>query len=248
MLLASYGVIPAKIWAFAPGIFSVDDSSLISIPDKNMISATGHINWGFHVVPFIMVNQNGHIEPMVFDLALYPNGPVPLEEWKEKLYIPNMLCLKQDWEWYLYNSLPWNLNQLYEDFMNPQNLTQEETTRRLVDVPIHDFFMYELDSKQNHWMEKGLAIDDTAFTFYLNEIKPLQISGANNALLHDYYTLVGDVNNFETVFRDGLGNDEVGYDFQKKHQLIIAQYRTVYLRYLSKWKRTVAKIAQPSGI
>ncbi|MBY0425893.1 MAG: hypothetical protein K2Q22_09670, partial [Cytophagales bacterium] len=193
MLLASYGVTPAKIWAFAPGIFSVDDPILISIPDKNGISAQGNIQWGYHVVPFLLVYEGDRIETWVFDPALFPDGPVVYSVWLEQLHIPNLLCLRMDWEWYLYNSLPWNLSQLYQDFLQPSAWNRGEEAELLLDMPLHDFFLYEMDSKSNFWLEKGLAIDETAFAFYKNEIQPLMGISKRKDLFDDYRLLVGDV-------------------------------------------------------
>lgn len=247
LLLVSYGVIPAKIWAFAPGIFTVDNPDLISIEDRNHISPSGTIEWGYHVVPYVLVEENGKLETVVFDHAIFKNGPVLFQSWLEKLHIPHLLTIEMDWEWYLYNTLPWNLNELYGEYIGSKNfpapLLQQQQVEVLADMPMHDFFMYELDSKENHWLEKGLAIDDTAYIFYKNEIQPIKNTPAVKSILEDYYSLVGVIHNFETVFRDNSLNDEVNLDFQQTHQKVIEKYRLVYEQQLNKWKKIVNEIA-----
>jgi hypothetical protein len=247
LLLVSYGIVPGKIWAFAPGIFSVDDPTLISILDKNHISPQGKIEWGYHVVPFLHIEEDGRLETVVFDHSLFKDGLVPYSQWLEKLHIPNLLCIEMDWEWYLYNSLPWNLGELYKAFMGPSDLHFPDLSIQMpfdypTDMPMHDFFMYESESKYNHWLEKGLAIDDTAYSFYKNEIQPFKNSPSYQSILEDYKLLVGVINNFETVFRDYAQNGEVDMLFQNRHTEIIKKYRKVYNENLVKWLTVTAKL------
>ncbi|MBX9806377.1 MAG: hypothetical protein K2X95_01120 [Flavobacteriaceae bacterium] len=49
MLLESKGYQCAKIWAFAPMVYSMNSSRLITFADKKNILPTGKIDWGYHV-------------------------------------------------------------------------------------------------------------------------------------------------------------------------------------------------------
>lgn len=53
--LASKSCQCAKIWAFAPVVYSTSSSKLISFADKKNMSPSGNIDWGYHVAPVIQV-------------------------------------------------------------------------------------------------------------------------------------------------------------------------------------------------
>jgi hypothetical protein len=103
------------------------------------------------------------------------------------------------------------------------------------DKCITDFFKYEEEALNQFWIEKGLAVNETALVFYENEIKPILDLEQHQDLVTDYKILVGDVFNFETIFRDNNWNYEMNNDFQLKHKNIIAQYREIYSSNLTKW-------------
>ena len=100
---------------------------------------------------------------------------------------------------------------------------------------ITDFFKYEEDALVQHWIEQGLAVNETALAFYNNEIMPILNLPQYEDLVNDYKMLVGNVFNFETIFRDNNWNYEMNNDFQFKHQNIITQYRDIYFSNLNKW-------------
>jgi hypothetical protein len=56
--------------------------------------------------------------------------------------------------------------------------------------------------------------------------------------------LVGNVFNFETIFRDFNWNYEMDDSFQMKHQGIIAQYREIYAMNLKKWQESLASLIE----
>ncbi|PJJ09473.1 hypothetical protein CLU83_2832 [Flavobacterium sp. 1] len=237
LLLASKGCQCAKIWVFAPVVYSSSNSQQISFIDKKNISPTGTIDWGYHVAPAIEVRINGKARKMVIDLGLFPNGIVRYRTWLAKLNTKKLIYLIMDSEWYLYNSsmIPNAQLQSDSDQLSDSNQPNVKLPDWFSDKHITDFFKYEEDALEQHWIEKGLAVNETAMTFYDAEIKPILDSEQHQDLVTDYKMLAGNVFNFETIFRDNNWNYEMNNDFQMKHQYVIAKYREIYSSNLNKW-------------
>jgi hypothetical protein len=250
LLLASKGCQCAKIWVFAPVVYSSSNSQQISFIDKKNISPTGTIDWGYHVAPVIEVKINGKARKMVIDLGLFPNGIVRYRTWLTKLNTEKLIYLIMDSEWYLYNSSIITNAQLHFD----SNASSENNQPNIKlpdwfsDKHITDFFKYEEDALEQHWIEKGLAVNETALAFYNVEIKPILNLPQYEDLANDYKILVGNVFNFETIFRDNNWNYEMNNDFQLKHQNIIAQYREIYDSNLTKWIESFASLKNSDRI
>ena len=244
MLLASKGYLCAKIWAFAPVVYSTSSSKLISFADKKNISPNGKIDWGYHVAPVLQVRMGTKVRKMVLDPGLFPKGPVRYRTWLAKLKTRKLIYLIVDSEWYLFNSsvIPNSQLQSDSDGLSDSNQPNVKLPDWFSDKLITDFFKYEEDSLEQNWIEKGLAVNETAMTFYNAEIKPLLHSKQNLHLVTDYKMLVGNVFNFETIFRDTNWNNEMNDDFQLRHQDIIAKYREIYLWNLNKWKESLAAL------
>jgi hypothetical protein len=240
LLLASKGFQCAKIWAFAPVVYSTSSTKLISFADKKNISPGGTIDWGYHVAPIIQVRIGTKVRKMVLDPGLFPKSPVRYRTWLAKLRTRKLIFLIMDSEWYLYNSSMIPNSQLTPD------LNEFKPNVKLpdwfADKLITDFFKYEEDSLEQHWIEKGLAINETALQFYESEIKPLLHSKIHLEMVEDYKMLAGNVFNFETIFRDNNWNYEMNDDFQRKYQDIISQYREIYHSNLKKWQESVAEL------
>lgn len=211
---------------------------MISFADKKNISPTGNIDWGYHVAPVILVQSGNKKRKMVIDPGLFPLGPVPYRSWLNKLNTKNIIYLIMDSEWYLYNSSMVPNSQLQKNSVDFQpNIKLPEW---FADKHISDFFKYEEEALNQHWVEKGLAVNETAIAFYEFEIKPILDSPEYEDLVYDYKMLVGNVFNFETVIRDGNWNYEMTIDFQIKYKDIIAKYREIYFSNLSKWEASMA--------
>ena len=181
---------------------------------------------------------------MVIDPGLFPNGIVRYRTWLAKLKTKNLIYLIMDSVWYLYNSSMITNAQLQSDSneLLDSNQPNVKLPDWFSDKHITDFFKYEEDALEQHWIEKGLAVNETAMTFYDAEIKPILHSEAHQKLVTDYKMLVGDVFNFETIFRDNNWNYEMNNDFQIKHQDIIARYRAVYSLNLTKWQEAFSAL------
>ncbi len=244
LLAKAQGITLAKIWAFTPGIYTTSSRRVISFTDQNKLSPTGKIDWGYHVAPVLLIEEDGIILKMAIDPVLFPEGPVPYKVWLDKIKTKKLIYLLMDAEWYLFNTSYSNTTQL--EFFDMQ--TDEPVTPNVIfpywfaNKCVTDFFKYEEDSLRYCWLEKGLAVNDTASEFYENEIKPILEDGSKALLLKDYRDLVGNVFNFETVFRDYMYNYEMNADFYERHVSIIEQYRNVFNVHVEKWKQKVAEL------
>ncbi|WP_264564237.1 protein-glutamine glutaminase family protein [Flavobacterium sp. N3904] len=246
LLLESKGYQCAKIWAFAPVVYSMNSSRLITFIDKKNMSPTGKIDWGYHVAPILQVRIKNKVRKMVVDPGLFPKGPVRYRTWLAKLKTRKLIYLIMDSEWYLFNSsiipnsqLQPNLNE-FSEVIEPNVKLPDWFSDKL----ITDFFRYEEDSFNQHWIEKGLAVNETAVAFYNTEIKPILNSNLHQNLVQDYKMLVGNVFNFETIFRDNNWNYEMNDDFQSKHLEVIAKYRNIYSANLIKWQENLVLLTE----
>lgn len=243
LLLESKGYQCAKIWAFAPVVYSSSSSKLIRIPDKKNISPGGKIDWGYHVAPILQVRIGNKVRKMAIDPGLFKT-PVRYRTWLAKLKTRKLIYLIMDSDWYLFNSsmIPNSELQANSDQSLKANPTNVKLPDWFSDKHITDFFRYEDEALEQHWIEKGLAVNETALAFYDAEIKPILHSRQQQDLANDYKMLVGNVFNFETIFRDNNWNPEMNDEFQLKHQEIIAKYREIYFSNLQKWKESLASL------
>ncbi len=239
--LQSKGYECAKIWAFAPMVYSMNNPSLISFTDEKNFSPTGKIDWGYHVAPILEVKIGNNIRKVAIDPGLF-KSPVRYRTWLNKLDTKNIIFLIMDSEWYLYNSSMIPNYQLDNNSNGDSNSNQNnvQLPEWFSDKCINDFFKYEENALNEFWIEKGLAVNETALIFYENQIKPILDLPQYEDLISDYKMLTGNVFNFETVFRDNNWNYEMNNDFQLKHQNIITQYREIYSLNLAKWKEAFA--------
>lgn len=228
----------------------MNSSRLITFTDKKNISPNGKIDWGYHVAPILQVRIGNKVRKMVIDPGLFPKNIVRYRTWLAKLKTRKLIYLIMDSEWYLYNSSMIPNSQLQAipnellDAIQPNVKLPDWFSDKL----ITDFFKYEGEALEQHWIEQGLAINETAISFYNTEIKPILHSNLNHDLVRDYKMLVGNVFNFETIFRDGNWNYEMTTDFQIKHQDIIAKYREIYSKNLNKWKIELAQLNETRKI
>jgi hypothetical protein len=217
-------------------VYSTNSSLLISFTDKKNISPTGKIDWGYHVAPVLQVRIGNKVRKMAIDPGLF-KSPVRYRTWLAKLNTENIIYLIMDSEWYLYNSSVIPNSQLDKNSNGLSNSNQPniQLPEWFSDKLITDFFKYEDDALAQNWVEKGLAVNETALAFYNAEIKPILDLPQYEDLVNDYKMLAGNVFNFETIFRDNNWNYEMNNDFQLKHQNIIAKYREIYSSNLIKW-------------
>ncbi len=208
MILASRGIAHKKIWFYAPVRLSKSSKVCISKPDPNHLALSGNLRWGYHVALLFEDGKNCH----VFDWMINENEPVAINDWVMSMGLVNYKI----------------------DIVDPKNylfFTQNEEEKMNVRRGF-EYFRYEGECKENHWIPKGLALNETAFEFFQNESKILE---KDTLLSKDYKTLVGSIINFECIIRDYDFNKKVTLTFQAKYFELIEKYRYVYLLKLNKW-------------
>lgn len=222
-------------------VYSMSSSKLITFTDKKNISPTGKIDWGYHVAPILQVRIGNKVRKMVIDPAIFPKNIVRYRTWLAKLRTRKLIYLIMDSEWYLFNSsmIPNSQIQCNANGGNDTIKPNLKLPYWFSDKLITDFFKYEEDALEQHWIEKGLAVNDTAMAFYNAELKPILHFKQQHELVTDYKMMVGNVFNFETIFRDNNWNYEMDGNFQFKHQNIIEKYREIYFSNLCKWKESL---------
>ena len=210
------------------------------------MSPNGKIDWGYHVAPVLQVRIGTKVRKMVIDPGLFPKNLVRYRTWLAKLRTRKLIYLIMDSDWYLYNSSMIPNSQIQYESNGFSNAFQPNVQLPdwFSDKLITDFFRYEDEALEQHWIEKGLAINDTAIAFYDTEIKPILHCKQQYDLVQDYKMLVGNVFNFETIFRDSNWNYEMDDSFQMKHQDLIAQYREIYAMNLKKWQESLATLIE----
>jgi hypothetical protein len=212
LILKSYAVPHNKIWIYAPTRYLEDSKLTIQLPDPNDISPNGKLTWGYHVALFLQYND----KECVFDLFLDSEKPMSMEKWLEKM----------------------QTNKFRVDIENPDNYlfyTEPSETKKN-GLFKGQYFEYTGFCREQNWLAKGLAINETAINFYKNESFHLKYK---TPLSTDYKLFVGRVNNFECVLRDNITNKKMTEEFQQKHANIINKYRLVYAKNLEKWTETL---------
>lgn len=213
LALKSKGIKHKKVWIFAPSLYSETSNESLRIYDRNQISPDGWINWGYHVAPIITVNGSD----FVFDYNFSEIRPLSLSEW--------LNCFE-----------PGNFKYLIEEADNFLFHTRDYSGKQLFDYRFHPL---EGESLQNSWLEKGLAVNETALEMYHECYLPAVRNGGPEELLQDYKMLIGRVLNFECVFRDQAFNRRMTQAFQNRHSDLIHYYRHTYEHNVIKWKLVV---------
>ena len=208
LILKSYGVEHNKIWIYAPTRYKEDSKLSIQLLDPNNISPNGILTWGYHVALFLQYAG----EECVFDFFLDSKKPLSMAKWLETM----------------------QARKFHIDIENPDNYlfyTEPSETKKN-GLYTGQYFKYDGLCREQNWLAKGLAINETAINFYKNEYFHFKYK---TLLSTDYKLFVGRVNNFECVMRDNTINKKMTEKFQQKHASVISEYRLVYEENLKKW-------------
>ncbi|OYU92781.1 MAG: hypothetical protein CFE21_22830 [Bacteroidetes bacterium B1(2017)] len=147
----------------------------------------------------------------IFDLMINENNPITINDWVMSMGLSHYKIDIVDSDNYLFYGRSEEEKYVQDGF---------------------SYFHYEGECRDNHWIPKGLAINETAYEFFLNEQAYLD---TDSKLSKDYKTLVGSIINFECVIRDYDFNKKVTLQFQAKHFELIEKYRYIYFLKLNKW-------------
>lgn len=210
LILKSKGLEHKKIWIFAPCRYSESSNESFRIYDRNQISPDGWINWGYHVAPIVSLNGTDFI----FDYNFSEVRPLSLSEWLNCFNLNNFKCVIEEADNFLFH-------------------TRDHSGRQLFNQHFHAL---EGESLRNSWLEKGLAINETALQMYHKCYLSALQGGGQEEILQDYKLLIGKVLNFECVFRDQTVNKRMTAGFQHRHRDVIHYYRHIYEHNVVKWK------------
>lgn len=208
LILRNYGVPHKKIWIYAPTRYVESSKLTIKRPDPNNLSPKGYLSWGFHVA--LLIQYEGH--DIVFDYFVDEEKPMAIGNWIENM----------------------NLSNFHMDIEKPEHYLfySNASEKKKNGVFCGKYFEYKGLSKEENWLSKGLAINDTAIYLYKNEYYHFQ---NKTPMSDDYRLFAGSINNFECVLRDKSVNSRMTLSFQKKHKDFISNYRSIYLQNLEKW-------------
>lgn len=209
MILTNMGIKHRKIWCYAPARFIKYSRECISKPDPNFLISHGNLTWSYHVALLLDDGSN----KFVYDFILDENQPLSMDHWVKSMDVSSSKVDLVDPDNYLFYSL-----------------------KKKIDGIDFKYFKYEGKSKRDFWVSKGLAINETAMEFYVEEKKILD---EYSDLSWEYKTLVGNILNFECVFKDMGFNKAMTSDFQEKHAALIEKYRIIYFQNLNKWVEKV---------
>lgn len=215
LILRNYGVSHKKIWIYAPTRYDESSKLTIQRPDPNNLSPKGFLTWGFHVA--ILIQHEA--QEFVFDYFIDEEKPMTVGDWIESMKINNFYIDIEKPDYYLFYTKP--------------------SLKKKNGIFHGKYFEYEGLSKEENWLTKGLAINDTAVQFLKNELYHFQ----NKTPLSDEYRLLaGSINNFECVLRDKSINKRMTFSFQKRHNEIITKYRLIYEQNLDIWTNKVEAV------
>ncbi len=209
IVLNDWGVSHKKIWIYAPVRLGIESKKCIRKPDPNGLSLSGNVNWGFHVAILFEEGNDLHI----FDWILNENVPMTTDDWLMSMGLTNYKIDIVDSENYLFY---------------PIKDRQENRSKKGI-----NYFKYEAECKKNNWVPAGLAINETAYEFLINEN---DILFGQTEITKDYKILVGSIITFESVIRDQILTKRVNEQFLHKHHQLIHKYREIYQSKLIKWK------------
>jgi hypothetical protein len=213
LILKKQAVSHQKIWIFAPSRYQKESKVTINVADPNQLSLSGRLHWGYHVA--LLVEQGG--QSMVLDYFINENQPLSQEEWRANFGQKEFKVEIHEAEKYLF----YGEEQANTEYYSLYNGT---------------FFGYEGECRVQQWIPFGLATNETVCLFIENEQEYLE---EHNLLSKDYRRMIGNIENFECIFRDFSVNKRMNKIFQQKHQQIIAKYRRVFAEKLEKWNQQI---------
>jgi len=203
-----------KVWLFAPYRYKAGATEAICLPDPNGIASGGMISWGYHVAVLV---DDPLLGESVYDYFINTERPLRLQEWIDIQGLSTYQLRVEPSKHYLFYAEP-HPEQVEGLFMG-------------------DFFGYEGVALEEEWVAKGLAVNQTAYDFYLEEIK----NRPESHLRSEYRSLVGNINTFEAFFRDQVVPAELSASFLQRHNRILTHYQQRYDYYLARWRQQIQR-------
>ncbi len=207
MLEKKFDVEHRKIWLFSPASLYEEDPTTLFVEDKNKLSQDNIVNWNYHTAPIVKLNDGGKTKFLVIDPSLNRNEPLSLEDWLKS--IGNSTLGKYTMlspEKYFFNSR-FDYNGI------------------LTVVFDGSFFELDSQSKDNLFLEKGLAINDMAIIIYKKYIDPLMNRPGvkDEKRLQDLKDIFGNATTLDLLFAQNLS----GNTYQTTYRYVLSNYGAI---------------------
>jgi hypothetical protein len=235
MFLKKKNISNFKIWNFAPSQFSLICSKMLEVKDKNDFTPGGIVKWGYHVAPTVLTRISGKLDTLVLDPSLF-NEPISYKKWLSVQGCKESFYTFLNPEWYLFFSMNGIWVSDYEDY--DKNCKTDDNVllpNYLPRIMTGDFYQYKGFRFDQKWVEKGMAINDMAYKFYLNEIIPIKNNAEKSELIKEYKTLFGSVNNLESIMLGYASICKIDAALLDKHKELIEKYRQIFNEETTKW-------------
>lgn len=215
-LLDSLHIPNFKIWLFAPSRLIVNNTDRLFILDKNSLSTEGNnkINWDYHVAPCVLSsNATDKPDTMVLDPAIDSEKPLKVQEWIEK--IGNRAGAKYSF-----------IDGKYYSFFRGNGGSSN--------VINGVFYAYEGLGYNSLWIEKMMALNQTAYLLYLKYVKNKDRS---NQRVKDIIAIIGNSATLKEVldYKDGEpAASKLRYIAAEQPEFITEAW-TIYCQNLAIW-------------
>lgn len=229
MLSNKFNIEHCKVWLFAPVTMHVHDNRTLFIPDKNQITPDNIVEWNYHIAPVVQVRDGNIKSIMVIDPSVNANKPMLLEDWFAA--IGNSHAAEYTF------TLP------FAYFFNGCLNSYNELT------PLFDgsFFGYEMETRNNLILEKGLALNDMAMKIYYKYLQPLFNSANENDNIKsaDLKDIFGNATALDFLFAQNIS----GATFNTTQRYVITNYsdimneaRNIFYERLAYWTKVTNEL------
>jgi hypothetical protein len=206
-----------KIWIFAPSRYDNQSKNSITLPDPNYISASGQLKWGYHVAILLLrPDQN-----MVIDYFLDENSPLTIDEWLARFKIKDYVLDITTSEKYLFYGQP------------SQGYKQQLFSGK--------YFEHEGQCKQENWVAKGLAINETAIKFYENNFFQFIVKSSYSKY---YKNILGNTFTLEKALTLQKYPAKIGKHVINELNKVLEPYRIYYKTSLDNWVQKMNILTQ----
>jgi hypothetical protein len=183
-LLDSLKVPNVRIWIFAPSRLVKGSTTKLFIYDKNKLTTDkdNKIEWDFHVAPAILVANNGKTDTLVVDPSINSTAALPYKAWMAAINGHEKARYTfTDGKYYSFNRAEGGNSNVISG----------------------EFYPYEGLSYGNLWLEKMMAMNDTAYAMYLKYIKD---KDPNAQATKDFRAVIGNSATLKEVldYKDGV--------------------------------------------
>lgn len=239
--LEKRGISHLKIWNFAPSKMTFFSNQQLEAKDPNNFSPTGKINWGYHVAPAVRTIVNGKRDTLIIDPSLFKK-PVNYREWLSAQHCKASYYTFLNSFYYLFYTVNGMRVSDFEDYdKDCKKGDTAQVPNFLPQIMTGDFYQYD-NRAVLKWLEKGLAINEMAYKFYLTELRPILNGNTKKDLVKEYKLLFGSVKNLEAIYLDHSAKCTLDASLLEKHKVLIEKYRQTFYEATHKWSQKVLEL------